>query len=616
MVLGKTIRILPVLVVCVCLWASPVFAQLAVTTVLLPDEDTVLLPEEDFSEPKRPDNKMLRIAADGSSPIKATSIAKLRFNLESIPVDAHIIRVTLHLEGEPAISNPQLVRIFDNHAGTGKSLGKWTAISGKTIFTVTSEALRQVVAGARAARKPLFLFLLSTSRLSDWHYYSTQSYGGNTSSKPRMIVAFNLDMPPAVTSEITAWRFCKETERFKVKPFHADEAILSNPVFYNGNAFLFAKPDDTHTNLYALHLNGRERWRRTIAQTPAKYARVNYGGTLYSIGRERVARYDLKNHGVPGAVTTIANLKLSIPPTLGADSSLYFVLLGNAYGLNPEMKELWRYPLKAKGSVFSPIVLAPPAQASGYVAARIQDQSRLTVLDTAVGGKIDYPLDSKYTAFHTPVVIPASGSLPEYVFLAANSNTDGLLACYAGNNRIWSQVGPVSQPVATADGKRLFAVQKAQLKAYDPLNGKVLAASNRKDLAATSNLVLDGDSNVYFWNNGTFFKFDRQCRLVASQKLPDLAERLELIFAPGGTLFARNPNTRQLVQVLPTLEKLTVRPDNLQNNTVYSADTVRLASNQQLASNVAIAVKARDRISIGRGFTVKKGAQLTCKTGY
>ncbi len=606
----KTIRILLIILLfSVPPWTSPAWAQLKAMTVLLPSKD--------FSEPVSAE-KMLKVAADGSSPIKPASTAWLQFDLQGIPADARITRVTLRLEGhpaDPARPNPQLVKIFADGQQEGKALAKWLADDRKKAFAATSDALRQTVAHTRTEKKPLLLMLRSTSRLSNWDYYSTQAYGDNCAGKPRLMVEFNLDAPAPTSPEKTDWRFYMATHQFKVKPFQADKTILSNPVFYDGNAFLFAKTADA-TDLYAFHFNGRESWRRAIDYPPASHARVSYDGMLYSIGQGRIAAYDLNRNGAPQRQTSVGeDFKLSLPPTLGADGSLYFVRYGTLYGLNPQWQELWRYPVIKKGSAFSPAVTGPAAPDQAYVLARIKDQNMMIALDTAVGSSLaQYPFDNNLRAFHAPVVIADTGH--DYICYSAYSDQNGLLACNAGGQRIWASQGTISQPIASRDGKMLYAIQNGRLKAFDRFNGRETAVSRRKDLAATSNLVLDGDDHIYFWSNGVFFSFDKACKLLADQKLADLAASLELLFAPDGTLYARNKKTRQLALILPTLDKVTVSSDNLQNHTIYSADTVRIAPGLQLDRKVSIALKARDSISIGRGFRVQKGARLICKTGY
>jgi len=61
---------------------------------------------------------------------------------------------------------------------------------------------------------------------------------------------------------------------------------------------------------------------------------------------------------------------------------------------------------------------------------------------------------------------------------------------------------------------------------------------------------------------------------------------------------------------------LTLDQSNLQTDTIYSADTLRIADRLEIGGETEVLLKARDGISFGAGFTVKKGGRLTCKTGF
>jgi hypothetical protein len=164
-------------------------------------------------------------------------------------------------------------------------------------------------------------------------------------------------------------------------------------------------------------------------------------------------------------------------------------------------------------------------------------------------------------------------------------------------------------------GELIFLIQNGKLQAYDKFNGKAVCTSARADMAATSNLVMDGADNVYFWNNGTFLGYTKDCKPLFEQKLSDLPERLELLFAPDGTLFARS-ETQRLSLILPTRPAVILDQDNLRSGTIYSADTIQVAKNLNLGRTANIILKAKDNISFGPGFSVKKGAQLRCKIGF
>jgi hypothetical protein len=576
---------------------------------------TTLLPATAVSNPQGPD-KMLVISASGTDPIESTSSVQLSFDLSDIPRSAAVTNATLRLVGRYAKENPQFVRIFTDPQKD--SIGTWTATVGKSIFSASTEKLRQAVAEKIKAAQTLSLTLSSKSRLSDWRYYSKENFADTSSYKPRLIIEYKLDRQAAPTTERTSWKFFLDPApaQFKIKPFLANATILSNPVFYDENIYLFAKPTSESTSLYALFFNGAENWKKNIGVTPAAHALAGGNGILYSVGENRIVLYDLKQEGLPIRSVAIDDFKLSVSPTLGADGSLYFVWYGYIYGLNPSQEELWRFPSgpdDGKAEKASRIVLGSGAQKFAYALVRINKKNQLAAINTADGDVDIYGFSEKYSDFHRPVVV--AGPEQDYIFFSAYSVSDGILASYSGGEQIWQKLGPVSQPIADMEGKLLFLIQNGRFQAYDKFNGMAVCTSARADLAATSNLVMDGEENVYFWNNGTFLGYGKDCKPFFEQKLPDLPERLELLFAPDGTLFARS-EAQRLALILPTRPAFTLAQDKLRSDTIYSAEAIQTAENLNLDSTANIILKAKDSISFGTGFTAKKGARLSCKVGF
>lgn len=64
-------------------------------------------------------------------------------------------------------------------------------------------------------------------------------------------------------------------------------------------------------------------------------------------------------------------------------------------------------------------------------------------------------------------------------------------------------------------------------------------------LGPTSNLVLDGEDNVYFWNNGVLLGYTKSCENFLRKPLTGLPKDLELLFAPDGTLYARTETNQR-----------------------------------------------------------------------
>lgn len=101
MTLRRLVVLILMLHIGVSVWASTALAQRKIITTLLP---TMVV-----STPARTDH-MLKIAADGSDPIKSTDTARLTFDLSGIPQEATVTQAILRLVGKTSAQNPQLVK--------------------------------------------------------------------------------------------------------------------------------------------------------------------------------------------------------------------------------------------------------------------------------------------------------------------------------------------------------------------------------------------------------------------------------------------------------------------------------------------------------------------------
>ena len=615
MTLKRLVVLILVLHIAAFVLAIPAFAQRRITTTLLPVKAE--------STPGGVGD-ILKISANGSDPIQSTSSAVLTFDPRGIPQQATINKATLRLVGKTNTTNPQLVRVTVD--AQQDSMGQWTAVPGESVFSATSDSLRQVVATRVQAQQTIALRLTSKSRLSDWDYYALSDTAYPSSSKPRLIVEYelpaNLDVPfESYAPTRTSWRFFPAPTQVKIKPFLSSVTIISNPAFYQGqgDVYLFGKPTSQETLLYGLSSAGAVRLSIPIPVVPGSYALATETGLLYSVGENRIVLYDLKKQGLKTKGVDAPDLKLSVPPTLGADGSLYFVRsgYGYVYGLNPDQQEIWRYPAEERtgAATVSRITLSPDAQRYAYTLTRRDNKNALVRINTADGSAEPATLSDKFTEFRRPIVV--KGPEQDYVVVAAYSQSDGTLSVYSGGEVRWEKSGPVSQPIVDRDGKRVFAVQNGQLQAYDILNREVVCTSAETALEATSNLVLDGEENLYFWNNGTLLCYQNSCQFLFRQPLGDLPKDLELLFAPDGTLYARTA-AQQLFSLTPVgnLSELTLEQAQVQTNTIYSAEAVRVANNVRVSKEMRLVLKAEKTISFNPGFSVEQGARLRCQIGF
>jgi len=601
----------------------PALGRLAVAGT---EVTTTLLPTSSESTPADQD-KLLWIKADENN--KPVIRGHLTFDLGVLPVGATIKKATLQLVAYQG-NEVQEVQIFPD--GGSQPAGRWTSRNDRCCtFAASSDPLRQRVEEAFTGRKPLSLTLQSISTRSDWRYYSMAEYGGTSSNKPRLILEYILpttllEREHARDTTKTRWKFFPQPSNVRVKPFLANLTIISNPAFHDDGIYLFAQPSPQKTMLYALYPGGGNRWGPKETQVrPGSHAMVSSAGRLYSVGEDRIVIYDLEKEGVAIKTVDLRDFKPALRPTLGPDGSLYAMPSGSGYiyGFNPDPQELWRYRSDATTLAdASRITLSPDAGRYAYVLTKVGKETHPVRIDAATGSPVVYDLrvktneahnlDLGFKGFHRPVAI--KGPKEDYVFLAAYTEQNGLLLTHSGGEVFWWKEGSASQPIVDRQENSVRAVQNGGFRVYDKFDGKEVCSSAEANLATTSNLVMDGDGNVYFWNNGTLLGYANDCKNILNQKLAGLPKDLELLFAPDGTLYARTEQNH-LYTITPTLNEVTLEKANLQTETIYSAEIIKVAANLRMESATNVFLKAQDHIIFGPGVTVKQGASLRCRVG-
>lgn len=583
---------------------------------------------------------MLRIATDKDC--KSVHTVSLEFDLSAIPPGAVIKKATLRLVAPPegkgeTFRSVQIVKLFKS--GGKKPVATLTS-KEETCCAFSSASTSSLLSTVRLALKEkvkLSLTLLSESRLSDWQYYSMAEYGGTSSNKPRLIIEYKppqalIDREQELDTTRTRWKYFPQPNNVTVKPFLTGVGkIISNPVFYDGGIYLFAQPSSQKTRLYALYPGGGNRWGpKEIKIRPGSHALVTSAGRLYSVGEDRIVIYDLENDGAEIKRANLGDFKPALRPTLGADGSLYAMPSGSGYiyGFNLDPQELWRCRSDdTKLADASRITLSPDAGRYAYVLTKVGKETHPVRIDTATGDAKSYSLkvttksngeqtdenlDLGFKGFHRPVAI--EGPEHDYVFLSAYTEQNGMLLAHSGDNVIWWQEGPVSQPLVDWGEKRVIAVQSGKFCSYKKFNGEKNCASSETDIAATSNLVKDGEDNVYFCNNGFLLGYTKDCKKILRQKLDKLPKDLELMFAPDGTLYART-GANALYSITPSQKILKLVQKQLNTDTIYGAEIIQVAANLQVRSENVI-LKAEKSISFGKGFSVKKGASVRCRIGF
>jgi outer membrane protein assembly factor BamB len=190
----------------------------------------------------------------------------------------------------------------------------------------------------------------------------------------------------------------------------------------------------------------------------------------------------------------------------------------------------------------------------------------------------------------------------------------------------WSRSATLApQPVLGSNGTVYFLQGSAlQRHAYDQPGQTVATGSG---FNATSNLVLDGANNIYFWDNGYLIGlnangdalFERQNMTVLQKRDGDLPQQfIRLMVSPDGSLWSNNKNGNSLYVFKPRFKAAVVSltQQDIRTETVYRANDRLLVGGVAVRDNASVVFQAQNGISFARGFSVQRGSSVLARTGF
>jgi hypothetical protein len=236
------------------------------------------------------------------------------------------------------------------------------------------------------------------------------------------------------------------------------------------------------------------------------------------------------------------------------------------------------------------------------------------------------PLREAGEYYHVPLAGPASGLMvfSDFTSTANQGNVWGY-----GAGEIWNSRGTlIPQPVLGANGFVYF-LQGGKLQGHqiDKEGRSTIEAGS--GLKTTSNLVMDGANDVYFWINGTLsgYKPDGTVLFAPSAASQAITEpngegpekSIRLMMAPDGTLWANNKGENSLYAFQPGYAQpgLTITQKDLATLTAYrAAGKLTVAEGEvTLKAGTTTLFQGGTGIGFSRGFRVETGASLLCRTG-
>jgi hypothetical protein len=617
----------------------------------------------------------------------------LQFDLSSLPgglTQSDFVRCTLRLVAQkvayvPA-DNPdsggQLVIVkgqtanndFTRVAKTPDLVSLSTLLDTQTkknnVALQATATLCAAVYRQYAGDKLISLRLYSDSHKASSLFYSTKEFAGNATHKPRLVIEYNIAQPGLL--ETASWpqhqQNPEHTGRSPWIPFKPPDgfslvsialpniggnagSVADFPLIYWGNIYLIEKVLEQNY-LLSLDLKGREGWQRAIGTgTVQRSPVISPNGILYVVTENQIADYDLNKSGERyGESYPLAGAKLSAYSglTLGNDGSLFLAVTENdlnyIYGFTPSLTPFLKSgPFGGGQEKVSTVTVSQdgekifaqtPKGAVVIDIANPSDQRTITLANDK---------DQPWEYYYVPVA-GSAGNIMIFSDFTSRANK-GNKWDYSETQRVWNASGSLlPQPVLGSNGI-VYYIQGGVLHGhrYDKMGSADINSGTA--LNTTSNLVMDGANNIYFWDNGYFYGYSPDAKplfervdltnkglegqrpaepeAVSAEKK---AERegggpeqfIRLMMAPDGTLWANNKNGRNLFAFKPKYAStnLPLQQQDIRNHTTYRANGEITVGGVTVSGGTQLFLQAEDGIAFAKGFTVEKGASVLAGTGF
>jgi hypothetical protein len=564
--------------------------------------------------------------------------------------------------------------------------------SKETVAVGTSGKLCDAIKTQYAAGAGEALFTLTLYTSSDKAgalFYSSKNFGDNPSNIPRLVVEYTLGTPtlletlswsqhqqnPEHTGR-TPWIPFKNPSGFTLMPINMQKGSIADyPLIHQGNLYLVNKVEATNY-LVAIDFKGKELWRKDIGKGVVQRSPViSRNGILYVVTENNIAGYDLKPPDPstnsepvkPFAVYTLqggGKLSAYTDLTMGNDGSLFLALKeGDAnyvYGFTPELKPFLKFgPYGAGQDKISTITVSPGGGIISFqtpTGAVIIDISDISAPAKEKTVTLKQDKEHPWEDYHTPVAGPEKGIMIFSDFTSKANNGNVWAYHYRHNDakqrwewkeKLWSAHGTlIPQPVLGSNGIVYYLQNGAlQRHVYNQLGqGKTPVGSG---LNTTSNMVLDGADNVYFWDNGYLYGYSSsgerlfkasfingsvlEKKRTANPEEVSAGEKAERVDAsmgpeqfirltagPDGTLWANNENGNALFAFTPSFAEqgLELTQQDMKTRTVYRTSGTLTVGPVTLETGTQVLFQARKGIAFTRGFRAQNGASLLCRTGF
>lgn len=506
----------------------------------------------------------------------------------------------------------------------------------------------------------LSLAARSPEKNQDTKFFSseTSEAASDFSKKPKLIVTYEIASYPfrqdwtqpfanAQHNSLLDWKsntYATSAQARKLSSTANENIQDAGVLIYKNQPVIFTQAASGSAAFYVKQLNsaGHLLWSKAVDDAARCSPLIDEKGRMYYISKKgNLTILDMNNKGLNLYNKSLNELNATINNTvsLGYDGTLYLPSDKGIFAVSafPQLKIRWKYEQKANERN-GPVSLSPDESKAFFINVDTNNKtSRLIVLNNLDGSLIAasrYDLGGYANGenYYIPAPVVQNNSRVFVLNGFDNSNTLFVFDIDEKNKSIITKnisAGStintgISQPVIDAQSN-VFFVYNNDLAKYNASENKADVFQKSAVLNNASILVADASSNIYAidpYNTPKKimgFKNDVNSPNTFSVNMDGGFGNpgKNIVLAPDGTLYTTTATN--LISVTPlkfAANTMTINASNLSTDTTYKASDAIIVEGFSVLPSVNTILTSGGTISFKPGFSVKKGAQITCKTGF
>lgn len=510
----------------------------------------------------------------------------------------------------------------------------------------------------------LSLAARSPEKNQDTKFFSTETSetASNFSKKPKLIVTYEIASYPfrqdwaqsfanPQHNSLLDWKsntYPTAAQARKLSDIPGENIQDAGILIYKNQPVVWtqAASGSSVFNVKQLNSKGNVLWSKGVDDAARCTPLIDEKGRMYYISKKgNLTILDMNNNGnslFSKSLSDMTNKQIDAvnnTVTLGYDGTLYVPSDKGVFAVSafPQLKVRWKYEQKANETNGTVSISPDESKAFFINVDKNNKRSRLIVLDNLDGSLIaasDYNLGGYADSenYHIPSPVVQNNSRVFVLDGFDNSNKLFVFDVDEKTKSIKTQNISAGNTINTGISQPVIDAQSNVFFVYNRDLAKYNASANKADVFQKSTvfdnasiLVTDASSNIYAIDPYSTpkkivgFKNDVNSPNTFSVNIDGAFgnPRKNIVLAPDGTLYTTTATN--LISVTPlkvAANTTTINASNLSTDTTYSASDSIIVEGFNVLPSVNTILNSGGSISFKGGFSVTKGAQITCKTGF